>query len=63
MDTSLWAELREALLAVGALIALLALLYSVFVRLPLWPFLIGETLGAVIGISLLLIFSPRRHPR
>ncbi|HLF08817.1 MAG TPA: hypothetical protein VI789_05660 [Dehalococcoidia bacterium] len=60
MEPSLWDELREALLAVGALIAVLAILYALLVRLPVWPFLIGETLGAAIGISLLLILSRRR---
>lgn len=61
MDRRLWEEFREALKALALLVVALTVLYWLVTDLPLAPFIVGEIIGCLLGLGLLVIASPRRR--
>lgn len=61
MDRRLLEELREALKALIVLVVALTILYRLATDLPLAPFIVGEVIGCLLGLGLLVIASPRRR--
>jgi hypothetical protein len=61
VDRVLWGEFKAALKALGLLVIALTLIYWLMTDLPLLPFLVGEAIGCLLGLGLLVVAAPRRR--
>lgn len=61
MRRSLARDFWDAVKALALLVTVLTLLYWLATDLPLLPFLIGEVIGCLLGIGLLVFAVPCRR--